>query len=426
MKKNLNLLTTICLLISLSLKAQQNNLDTYLKGEVSSGRLIGVHGLVYQNGKMTYNQFYGQKDKEAVKAMEGNELYFLQSMTKPIVSVALMTLFEDGKFQLNDPIEKYLPEFKDMKVVNDPNLGSEGGSHPAKNKITIAQLLSHTSGLSHGLTTVKMDREVWDTGLNPNLKTVGERVAALAKLPLLYEPGTKWNYSFSTDVVSRLIEVLSGINTAEFLKKRIFEPLGMNNTAYNLTEIQQKNVMKVYDFYDGKNLKPAVIQPKTSGVTLFAGVNALFGTTDDYLKFAKMLVNGGEFNGKRILKKETLQLMTKDVTEGWTNKPKKDDKFMKLANGIVISADGSSNLEPGYGFGLGFGIVKDAKLAGRSELANGEFFWSGANSTYFFVNPKLNLVAIFMTQIGFLPNPNPYHFYYGDAFRTAVYKDLKF
>lgn len=423
--KNFALLFVLSL--SFALNAQHfNQLDSYLKSEVEQKKLVGVHGLVFQNGKVVYNQFYGKRDAEQQIPMSGQEIYYLQSMSKPIISVALMTLYEKGKFKLDDPVEKYLPEFKNLQVVNNVNAGTASGTRPARNKITIQQLFSHTSGLSHGITQVKMDREIWNKLLyDSSLNTIEKRVKALAAIPLSYEPGSKWNYSFSTDVLSRLIEVLSGQTTEAYLKKTIFEPLGLKDMGYNLSAEQQKRVMTLYEFKNGKTLVRAAVQPQATGVTVFAGVNALWGTMEDYLKFSQMLYNGGQLNGKRIIKKETLELMQKDVTHSLSNKPNQDSKIYRIATGICLGEDGSTNLEPGYGFGLGFGVLNDPTMAKRTNVSAGEYFWSGANSTHFFVNPNDKVIGIFMTQIGALTSPNPYQFYFGDEFRKGVYEGIK-
>jgi CubicO group peptidase (beta-lactamase class C family) len=401
------------------------SLDAYLQQEIKNKKLIGVHGLVYHNNKVLYDHYYGQRDAENAIPMTGKEIYYLQSMSKPVITVALMTLFEQGKFQLDDPIEQYLPEFKDIQVVKDVNVGISSGSVPANQKLTIRQVLSHTSGLSHGISQTKMDKDIWNRIFyDQSLTTIEKRVKALAQIPLSYQPGTKWNYSFGPDIASRLIEVLSGETTDSYLKKTIFQPLGLNDMTYNLNEEQQKRAMIVYDFVDGKNLKRAAMQPQSTGVTVYAGVNALWGSMDDYLKFAKMLYNNGELNGKRILKKATLELMRQDVTSGITRKPDQNSHIYRVANGIVLDEEGSMNLEPGYGFGLGFGILKDHKIANKVNVSEGEYFWSGANSTHFFVNPKDDVIGIFMSQIGTLTIPNPYQFYFGDEFRKRVYEGL--
>ncbi len=188
----------IFLFFSTSLFAQTfQSLDQYLQKEVEAKKLIGVHGLVFHKNKVIYDKFYGKRDQENQIPMSGNEIYYLQSMSKPVITVALMTLYEQGKFQLDDPVENYLPEFKNLRVVHDVNKGMASGNVAANSKVTIRQLISHTSGMSHGITQVKMDRDIWDTILfDTSLTTIQKRVAALAKIPLSYQPGTKWNYSF--------------------------------------------------------------------------------------------------------------------------------------------------------------------------------------------------------------------------------------
>lgn len=399
--------------------------DRYLSTEVAEGRLIGVHGMVFQEGKLVYDQTHGLRDRESKDPLRGDEVYFIQSMTKPIVSVALMTLYDEGKFQLDDPVSKFLPEYANLQVVNDPSQGSAAGTHPAPSAITIRQVLSHTSGMSHGISALPYDKEIWNgIILNGKLKTLAQRTEALAKMPLAFDPGSKWNYSFSPDVVGRLVEVLSGKSLDQFLQERIFGPLEMNNSGYNLSEAQKQRITTVYAFNTHTELIRTMGQPTPSGNTLFAGVNALFASTADYMRFGEMLLNQGEWNGKRILKPETVALMTADHTAGIQFRLTTNDAYTRLGNGIVNDELGTLNLEPGYGFGLGFAIVQDPKLANRPAATKGEYFWSGANSTHFFINPKKKIVAVFMTQVASVGSPNPYGFYFGNEMRNAVYKDL--
>jgi CubicO group peptidase (beta-lactamase class C family) len=399
--------------------------DRYLSTEVAEGRLIGVHGMVFQDGKLVYDQTHGLRDRDSKDPLRGDELYFIQSMTKPIVSVALMTLYDEGKFQLDDPVSKFLPEYANLQVVNDPSQGSAAGTHPAPSAITIRQVLSHTSGMSHGISALPYDKEIWNgIILNGKLKTLAQRTEALAKMPLAFDPGSKWNYSFSPDVVGRLVEVLSGKSLDKFLQERIFGPLQMKNSGYNLSEAQKQRITTVYAFNADTKLIRTMGQPTPSGNTLFAGVNALFASTADYIRFGEMLLNQGEWNGKRILKPETVALMTADHTGGIQFRLTTNDAYTRLGNGIVNDELGTLNLEPGYGFGLGFAIVQDPKLASRPAATKGEYFWSGANSTHFFINPKKKIVAVFMTQVASVGSPNPYGFYFGNEMRNAVYKDL--
>ncbi|NDE62322.1 MAG: class A beta-lactamase-related serine hydrolase [Cyclobacteriaceae bacterium] len=280
--------------------------------------------------------------------------------------------------------------------------------------------------MTHGIAPIAYDKEIWNaTILNPNIKTLGDRVTELSKHPLMWDPGVKWNYSFSPDVVGRLVEVLSGKDLSTYLKEEIFTPLEMKNSGYNLTEEQKKRVKVVYSFAADQSLNRALAQPKASENTLFAGVNALFTSTADYLRFAEMMLNQGEWNGKRILKPETVALMTQDHTQNILYRLSTKDTYTRLGNGIVTDALGTLNLEPGHGFGLGFAIVQHPKKANRSTSAKGEFFWSGANSTHFFINPEKKLVVVFMTQVASVGSPNPYGFYFGNELRNSIYSGLK-
>lgn len=417
---------SLCLGLQLPLSAQSfEAFDQYLSKEVQEGRLVGVHGMVFQDGQLVYNQSYGLRDRESKDPLRGDELYFIQSMTKPIVSVALMTLYEEGKFQLDDPVSKYLPEYANLQVVNDPTQGITAGTHPAPSAMTVRQVLSHTAGMSHGIAPIAYDKELWNgIILNGNLKTLAQRTEALAKIPLAFDPGSKWNYSFSPDIVGRLIEVLSGKSLDQYLQERIFGPLEMKNSGYNLSEAQKQRVMTVYSYSADTTLNRAWGQPTPSGNTLFAGVNALFTSTADYLRFGEMMLNQGEWNGKRILKPETVALITADHTTDIQYRLTPKDSYTVLGNGIVTDALGTLNLEPGHGFGLGFAIVQDPKKANRSKSAKGEYFWSGANSTHFFINPEKKIVAVFMTQVASVGSPNPYGFYFGNEMRNSIYKRI--
>jgi CubicO group peptidase (beta-lactamase class C family) len=429
--KNIFYLLTIALLFVNCKKNTVNQYvfaeyDNYLKTEVDEGRLVGVQGIVFENGNIVYEKSYGMRDRESADSMKGNELYFIQSMTKPIVSVALMTLYDEGKFSLDDPISNFLPEFSNIKVVNDPTVGTPSGTYISESPITIRQILSHTSGMSHGIAPIEFDKEIWNSlVLDPNIKTLGDRVTALSKLPLMWEPGSKWNYSFSPDVVGRLVEVISGKDLSTYLKEKIFEPLGMDDTGYNLTEEQQKRVMVVYEYTSDSTIVRTKLQPTSHDNILYSGVNALFSSAKDYLSFASMLLNKGELNGKRILNPETVDLIIEDHTAQVKYRLKKTSQFEKLANGIVTDSLGTLNLEPGHHFGLGLAVLNTPSEANRTIKAEGEFFWSGANSTYFFVNPSKNLIGIFMTQVASVGTPNPYGFYFGDQMRTSIYKGVK-
>jgi CubicO group peptidase (beta-lactamase class C family) len=220
------------------------------------------------------------------------------------------------------------------------------------------------------------------------------------------------------------VEVLSGKSLDQYLQERIFGPLEMNNSGYNLSETQKQRVMTVYSYSADTILTRGFGQPTPTGNTLFAGVNALFTSTADYIRFGEMLLNQGEWKGKRILKPETVALMTADHTGGIQFRLTPKDPFTVLGNGIVTDALGTLNLEPGHGFGLGFAIVQDPEMANRPSAAKGEYFWAGANSTHFFIHPDKKLVAVFMTQVASVGSPNPYGFYFGNEMRNSIYRAL--
>ena len=364
--------------------------DAYFHDEIDQGRLPGVVTVVYKNGEKVHESALGYSDYSSKTAMQADQIFFIQSMTKPIVSTAFMMLYEEGYFFLTDPISKYLPEFKEMKVVKDPEIGSPSGLEPAKSQITIAQVLNHTAGFLHGIGPTKLDEEVREAIYVSDPKTIEERVKALASQPLASHPGEKWNYSASPDILARLIEVFTGMSPAEFLKIRLFDPLGMKDTGYNLTDAQKPRMVQLHNFDDSGVLVKSVTQTPTSGNTVFGGTHGLFSTAQDYVLFAQMMLNGGEWNGTRFLSPKTVEIMT-------------------------INQSKELFQDPGKGFGLGFAVVDD--LAGSKALSSeGTFYWSGAYCTYFFIDPKENMVAVFMSQF------NPYSSHYENKFRQMVYQ----
>lgn len=367
--------------------------DAYFQKEISERRLPGVVTLIYRKGEKVHETALGYNDLSKETPMRSDQIFFIQSMTKPIISTAFMMLYEEGHFFLTDPISKYLPEFKDMKVILDPSKGSSGGIEPAKSQITIAQVLNHTAGFLHGIGGTKLDEEVAKAIYMSGPKTIEERVKALASQPLASHPGEKWNYSASPDILARLIEIFSGMSPDQFLKTRLFDPLGMKDTGYNLTEAQKPRMAQLHNFNDSGVLVKSERQTPTSGNTVFGGTHGLFSTAQDYSLFAQMMLNGGEWNGKRYLSPKTVEIMAMDQ-----------------ANGLFQ--------DPGKGFGLGFAVVDD--LADTKALGSeGTFYWSGAYCTYFFIDPKEELVAIFMTQV------NPFSSYYENKFRQLVYQAIE-
>ena len=367
--------------------------DNYLQNEIDEGRLAGAVTLIYKNGEQAHQKTLGYSDLDSKAPMRSDQIFYIQSMTKPVVTTAFMMLYEEGHFLLDDPVEKYLPWFKDLKVAVDPSKGVEGGTVPAESKITIAMLMSHTSGLSHGIAAGKLEEEIRNAIYSPTHQTIESRIKSMVKMPLIGQPGKQWYYSASPDVLSLLIETFSGMTTAEFLQQRLFDPLGMKDTGYNLTAEQASRMSTLHTSnQDGKLIK-APRQTPTSGNTVFAGANALFSTAPDYAKFAQMLLNGGEWNGIRYLSPKTIEIMTMDQIDG------------------LYKA-------PGQGFGFGFGVMTD--LADADALGSeGTYYWSGAYCTYFFIDPKEDMISIMMTQTA------PFSSFYEQKMRQMVYQAIE-
>lgn len=364
----------------------------FIKKEISSGQIPGGVSLVVRNDEVAHSQAFGFEDIQRKTRMTKDQIFYIQSMTKPIITVAFMMLYEEGHFFLSDPVSKYLPYFENIKVAIDVNNGASGPTDPINEPITIAHLLSHTAGFSHGLGASQLDKEVLRALYFEPQKNIASRVKTLASMPLVGQPGEQWYYSAAPDVLSLLIEKFSGTTTADFLRKRIFEPLQMNDSGYNLTKSQSKRVVKLHSIDDQGLLGKSERQPNATGNTVFGGTHGLFSTASDYMKFCKMLLNNGEWKGRRYLSRKTIELMTADHV-------------------------GELYGTPGQGFGLGFGVTTN--LAKSQAVGSvGQYYWSGAYCTYFFIDPKEKLIAIFMTQMA------SYTGYYGQKMRQYVYQAI--
>lgn len=375
-----------------------DRLEQFVKKEIDKGQIPGVASYVFRKGELVYREAWGYRDVDNQKPLRTDDIFFIQSMTKPIISVAFMMLYEEGHFQLTDPVEKYLPAFKDLRVIVDSETGINGETVPLVRPVTIRHLLSHSAGFSHGLGASKLDREIMQAMYMQPHQTVQERVATLLTLPLMGQPGEQWYYSAAPDVLSVLIEQFSGMTTEQFLQERIFGPLGMKDTGYNLPAEKHDRVVKVHNVNGEGKLINSDRQMPMSGNTLFSGVNALFSTVDDYGKFCRMLLNNGEWNGQHLLGRKTIELMTSNhVGELY---PKRDD--------------GSDS---GLGFGLGFAVVKNV---GNTQAPNsvGNYFWAGAYCTYFFIDPSEEMVVILMSQL------QPFSTFYAGILGQLVYQAI--
>ena len=351
-----------------------------MEGYVDRGELAGLVTLVARHGKIAYFEAVGDRDVEADKPMELDTIFRLYSMSKPITNVAAMTLVERGKLELDDSVAKYLPEFEGLKVYVEGAEDESGYADPER-PMTVRDLMRHTSGLTYGFFgNSPVDRMYREAGVLRPDSTLEDLTGALGKIPLLFDPGTRWNYSVSTDVLGRVVEVVSGMPLDRYLQATIFEPLGMVDTGFDVPKSKLDRFAANYG-RDAEG-KLTVNDPPASSrfarpATLFSGGGGLVGTTLDYLRFLEMLRRGGEIDGVRVLKPESVKAMTTDQLSTDPN---------------PIPVDGP------YAHGLGFGVLVDPDAVGSV----GEYQWGGAASTIFWVDPTEDLVVIVMTQ--FMPS----------------------
>ena len=353
---------------------------------IDEKRIAGTVTLVARRGHVVWFKPQGMMDREASKTMRPDTIFRICSMTKPITSVAVMMLYEEGHFLLDDPITKYLPEFKNPKVLVKPESGATY-TIPAKGEITIRDLLRHTSGLTYHwndkLGAMYASANVAH-GLLPYDGTIEENVKHLAGVPLLFNPGERWEYSLGVDVLGRLVEVVSGKPLDEFFATHIFEPLGMKDTYFYPPENKLERLATAYTYYADKGLNRFPDTPIAEGSfvysadypykgpkKLFAGGAGLNSTAMDYARFCQMMLDGGKTGSTRLLSRKSVELMTQDQL---------------------------GKIGPEQGFGLGFGV--EGVKAPLSELGSpGEFNWGGFFYTGFTIDPKEQMIVIFMAQL---------------------------
>ena len=351
-------------------------LDAFILDEIEANRIAGAEVYILHNGEAVWHKALGKNNSEGQEALKKNSLYYIQSMTKPIISTAIMQLVEQRKINLNDSIEKYLPEAENLRVTTAPNQGRSGATVTREKAITIKHLLTHTAGFSHGLGESKLDQELFKRLYNETLDYKGHedlesRVAALLQFPLIGQPGEQWYYSAGPDLLALILQRVSKQAIPDYLKTQLFDPLGMKDTGYNLTPTQAERLMPLHSFDAEGNFVLSEQQVPTQGNTVYGGTHGLFSTVEDYAKFCQIFLNKGKSNGKQILKEETVNLM--------------------LTNSV------GNLMGESRGFGLGFGVLY-ATEKDPSPAANGQFYWGGYFSTHFFVDPTEKIIALFMTQ----------------------------
>ncbi len=355
---------------------------------VADEKLAGVLTLVARKGEIAHLACHGLADRERGVPLQPDSLFRIYSMTKPITSLAILMLYEEGRFLLDDPISRFLPEFADMRVYT-------GGSRlrpvivPATRQITFRHLLTHTAGLTYGFLEQHPVDALYRASALDRLaagESMAQQIARLAALPLLHEPGAAWNYSVATDVLGHLVTVISGQDFADFLATRVFAPLGMTDTHFTVPQYKLPRFTTVY----GPGLTPiddAQSSPFAQPGRLASGGGGLISTAADYLRFCQLILGQGAAHGVRLLGRKTVALMTADHV------------------GEAETAAGLARLggvhRDGLGFGLGFQVVLSPA---RAQLIGspGEISWGGAASTQFFIDPSEDLIAILMTQ--FMPS----------------------
>lgn len=379
-----------------------------LKGLVDKGELVGVSALVTIDGKEAYFGAFGQADREAKRPMTRDTIVQVFSMTKPLAGTALMQLWEQGKFHLDDPVIKYVPELADVKVFAGTNATGEIILAPLNRPMTIRDLGRHTAGLTGGDSDIPVIRKLTEAK-NPRAitNTLDEFARNLGTLPLEYQPGEKWRYSYAVDIQALLVQRLSGQPFDVYLQEHVLKPLKMTHTGFFVAPEQREKLAAVYDWktngiFERQSDKKA-FEFNTAHWPLTPGSYGLTSTLDDYSRFACMLLNGGELNGVRILQPATVRLMSTSTLDPATN----DRSWLASTKGEV-------------GFGIDFAVrVGAPKKHDENSGAVGEFFWDGAANTLFWVDPKNKLTAVLFTQ--YMP--------FGKVslhrdFRAAIYSKL--
>ena len=405
-------------------------IDAHMRQAVADGTMVGGLGLIARRGRVAYQETYGLANREAGRPMSTDSIFRIYSMTKPITSVAVMMLHEEGRFLLSDPIGKYLPDLADL-VVATATADGDGAAGPASEQDgnagdapqpldsrepnrqpTIRDLLRHTAGLTYGIFgETPVDALYRQAELITGDMTLGDFITRLGKIPLQYEPGVRWHYSVSVDVQGALVEAVSGISLGAFLQAHIFAPLGMVDTGFTASKETWPRVAQLYSpeglpgdwsaFMADTSSKALVIADDQfnrdfrEGAKFQSGGGGLLSTAPDYLRFCQMLLNGGELDGVRLLSPKSVELMAADHL-----------------GEVEIGFGGK-----GRGFGLGFAVVLDAGAAGELGSA-GTYSWGGAAGTGFWIDPQEELIGIFMTQ------SIPHRTQLRDQFRSLAYQTL--
>ncbi len=355
-------------------------LDAHFHQLVDEGKMAGVVTWIARHGQVVHEDAYGMADIEASRKMTQDAYFYVYSMTKPITSVALLTLYEEGRFQLSDPIAKYLPELANLQLYVGEGAGGAMITRAPARQPTVEDVFRHTAGFLYGPAGNRsIDKAYREANVLGG--TLADLTQRLGKLSLAYEPGTQWIYSVSHDVQARLVEVLSGMPFDEYVRKHVFEPLGLQHAVFGRPDALKDQFATLYRPGEGGKLAPTGALDEPGAATRVLGGFSVSATAADYGRFAQMLVGSGELDGVRILSRKTIDLMDSN----------------HLPDGVERGAAGGGTAK-GEGYGLGVRVVTDPAKAGNLT-SKGTFGWSGAAGTHFFVDRSEDLVAVFMIQV---------------------------
>ena len=352
-------------------------IDATMKQWVDQGQLAGIVTVLTRHGKIVNVTVNGKKDIRSADPIQRDSIFRIASMTKPVTGVAMMMLYEEGKWRLNDPVSKYIPEFSKLKVYAGEDAVGSPRLEDARRSMTMRELMTHTAGLGYIITaTNPVDRMYRETGVLDARKPLQAMIDGLSKLPLQSQPGTRWSYSIAVDVQGYLVEKFSGQPFDEFVRTRILDPLGMKDTAFYVPKEKLSRLALIHGESGGKLTPPADNRADPTIKPLGpSGGGGLYSTADDYAHFCEMLLAGGEFNGHRLLAPRTVEMMR-------TNH---------------VNPDPLKTMAPGTGWGMDFQVILDAAAAGE-PTSDGTFSWFGINGTWFWIDPVRDLAFVGMIQ----------------------------